>query len=112
MWKSFFAACPEKFEIVLSGLALKEIEKIVHYSKEDVVQFFRERKISASLIGTTESNVEMSKAFIKKGVHYPDSLHAAIALNSGCRVFLTFNKKDFNAIEGWIEVREPEELFP
>lgn len=109
--EDFFKACPKRYEIVLSGLALKEIEKKVYYSKSDVLGFFEERKIRIELIEPKKGVLERSRKLMAKGVHYPDSLHAALALNSKCEVLLTFNKKDFRVIDSQIEVREPAELL-
>jgi len=110
--EDFFKSCPKKCVIVLSGLALKEIEKVVHYSKKEIVEFFEEKKIEIKIIEAGERDVEKSWKLKMKGIHYPDSLHAALALNSKCGILLTFNKKDFRIIESQIEVREPAELIP
>jgi len=107
----FFRACPKRHVIVLSGLGLKEIEKVVHYSKSDLLGFFGERKIRTELIEPKKEDVEQSQRLMAKGIHYPDSLHAALALNSKCEILLTFNKKDFVAIGSQIEVKEPAELL-
>jgi predicted nucleic acid-binding protein len=107
----FFTQAPKKHIIVLSSLAFKEMEKIVHYSREDTIEFFKERKIKTETIQVQEKDRRDAIRFRNKGIHALDALHAALAINSTCDILLTFNLKDFEQIKDQILVKEPTDLL-
>lgn len=110
--EEFFKACPERYLIVLSGLALSEIKKISFYKREETLKFFEEQKIKTELIEAEEKEKQAALQFYRKGMHYADALHAALAINAKCDALVTFNKKDFKTVENAIKVAEPAELIP
>jgi len=108
--EDFLITCPGKYEIVLSDHTLAEIEKIVHYTPESTIKFFINLDIKCEIVETSKNDVAMAKELNKKGSHFSDALHAAIALNKNCQFILTFNKKDFTFVENNISVVEPADL--
>ncbi|MBN2067748.1 MAG: PIN domain-containing protein, partial [Candidatus Diapherotrites archaeon] len=107
----FFKQCLKNCTIILSGLALQEIEKIAHYPKEETLRFFKEREIEVEVVEACQKDARTARQFLKKGGHYSDALHAALAINSSCTILLTFNKKNFTAVENLLKVREPADLI-
>lgn len=110
--ENFFNQSPREYVVVLSGLALKEIEKIVHYRRESTIEFFKERKIKTEIIEVREKDKQSALKLCSRGMHSMDAMHAALAINSKCDALLTFNKKDFNLVRNLIEVKEPAGLIP
>jgi len=90
--------------LIISSLALKEINKICKTQTEDVISYFKENNILFEYA--------QKKAFLKtsnfesKGIHFPDSMHIAIAITNYCHAIITFNKKDFDK-QTEIAVLEP-----
>jgi predicted nucleic acid-binding protein len=95
---------------VFSDLTLNEIKKHCFYDKEDVIELLTAFEIQFEFVKLTDRDKELSKKFFAKGVHAPDCIHAAFAMNCGCEILVTFNKKDFLALEGLILVLSPNEL--
>ncbi|MFH1751576.1 MAG: PIN domain-containing protein [archaeon] len=109
--EDFFKECSEKYLIVLSKHAMEEIERIVCYNKEDTKNFFKEMRIPIETIQTISEDNRIAREFFRKGIHFADALHVALAVRANCEILLTFNKKDFKLVEGIIKVREPKELI-
>ena len=63
----------------------------------------------AQEIKITKAIREKSKEFEKQGVHFPDSIHAAVAFVENA-TFVTFNIKDYQNIKG-LKVIEPNAFF-
>lgn len=108
--ENFFADCHKKYVLIISDHTLKEINKKVHYSREDVFNFLFEENISFEFVEATTADFELARRFVVKGVHFEDALHAAIAINSKCFVIVTFNIRDFKAISE-ICAKEPSGLL-
>ncbi len=49
------------------------------HSKEEVFNFFSERKIQAEFIEGTEKDYQTASVFQRAGIHATDALHAALA---------------------------------
>lgn len=107
----FFARCLDKYTILLSDHTLSEIENIVHYSEQQTADFFITLGIDVEIINAGDREIEDAKEYAKMGVHKADALHVAIAINAGCNFIVTFNKKDFPAVEDLIQIQEPEEVI-
>jgi len=81
--------------IIVSPLTISEICKITKIQKDDVLEILSEFGIKVLLINKQEIN---HTKFIELGLHYPDSLHAALAESLGCDAIITFNTKDFKGL--------------
>lgn len=94
--------------LVLSRLFFKEINTVLNLDKDAVLDFLS----TFSLIIEEYAPKEISDpAFFEKlGIHYPDSLHLVLAIESKCDCLVTFNKKDFVNAEKFIPVREPSDF--
>ena len=110
--REFLVVCGEKRHIlVLSELFFKEVGDVAGLSKEDVLEYFggissvqcvgfgqREQKEAAKLSHTT-------------GIHFPDSLHATIAIQNKCNYIVTWNLKDFDCVEDIINSATPRDFI-
>ncbi len=108
--ENFFDRCPDRYVVILSDLALREIEKIVYYSKEQTLEFFEGFGIKTEVICTKEEDSRKTQELCRVGMHEADASHAAFAINSKCDVLLTFNKRHFEKVRNLIAVKEPNEL--
>ena len=109
--ETFFARCSGRYTIILSGHTLREIENIVHYSAQQTADFFITLGIDVEIIKEGDREIKDAKEYSEMGVHKADAPHVAIAINGGCKFIVTFNKKDFLAVEGLIQILEPEEVI-
>ncbi|MFH1588875.1 MAG: type II toxin-antitoxin system VapC family toxin [Candidatus Diapherotrites archaeon] len=93
--------------LVLSNWFFDEINRH-HFTKEDVLKYLEEKEITFELV--EEKQKQDLNEFTKKGIHYSDAVHIAIALKHKCDCIVTFNSKDFNKIKDKIQVFEPNEF--
>ena len=100
----------EKHTILLSGLFFAEIEKKIYLDKQEVISQFTTLGVAIELIPNPEQTIRTSD-FVKRGLHYPDSVHAAFARTGNCDCIVTFNKRDFDKINDLIAVFEPSDFF-
>ena len=98
----------EKHTLVLSGLFFNEIKRSAFQEKEFILGYFSKLGIVVEELAVPPK-VSLQD-FHSKGMHFPDSLHAFLALHSGCSCLVTFNRKDFIALEAFIPVLEPTQL--
>ena len=104
--RDFFENVKEqKHFLVLSKLFFREVNKIIYLDKTAVLSELFGCKIK--VVNTTKNDLILSN---KLNAHYPDSLHAAIAINNGCDCIVTFNIKDFSQISGSLNVLLPSDL--
>jgi predicted nucleic acid-binding protein len=108
--ENFFRRCSGKVVLVISDYVLMEIKKIIGLDKDSVCEIFSELNIQFELVGQSKAMPRLEHKFYLKGVHYPDSLHAAFAVAYNCEAIITFNKKDFLPASSLISVLEPLEL--
>ncbi|MFH1663303.1 MAG: PIN domain-containing protein [archaeon] len=97
--------------LVLSDLFYKEIKDIIKLDKKSVNQFFFSVKVFFEETEFAEQDFRESKKLESFGVHYPDSLHAAIAIRTKCNSIATFNSKDFKGLREKIKVVEPRDFI-
>ena len=90
---------------------MAEIEKTIHYEKKQVLEFFESFGIKAELVECGSKEIGKAKEFLRKGMHWLDALHAAIAISAKCDFIASFNVSDFKIIEGLIPARMPLELI-
>jgi len=110
--KDFLINCQkERHIIIISDLTLKEIKKIGYYSQEEVEELLKQYDIIFEIIESNEERVKKAKRIEQEmGVHYPDSLHIQLALDSKADAIVTWNLKDFESAEGLIPIRSPADL--
>ena len=97
----------EKNTLVLSELFFKEVKKTISLEPDEILNTLNEIGV---FFETVEIRHEMVIELEKKGIHYPDSLHASTAILNGCDCIATFNKKDFEKINERIEIISPSEF--
>lgn len=101
-----------EFFIVISDWTVKELMAREQVSREELMSALSPYQLIQKLeIVTPDSNDFEEAKRIKKqtGIHYPDSMHAALAKKAGA-IIVTWNTKDFNLVKDIIEVRTPKEL--
>lgn len=108
--EDFFYRCHKKHTLVLSNHAVNEIRKFTYYPKDEILSFFKSQEIEIDFIDEDKKDIELAEIFLKRGIHFTDALHTAIAINAKCAALVTFNTKDFEKIYE-INVKEPVELF-
>ena len=110
--KDFLINCQkERHIIIISDLTLKEIKKIGYYSQEEVEELLKQCDIIFEMIESNKERVRKAKGIEREmGVHYPDSLHIQLALDSKADAIVTWNLKDFESAEGLIPIRSPADL--
>jgi len=109
--EDFFSFCKaKKIVLIFSDFTFQELKKKSFYSKEQAIELLSELGLSIEIRETEEKDSSIIKEIIQK-IHYPDSVHAFIALSQKCNAIITWNKKDFEPIEGLIKVLTPEEFL-
>jgi len=110
--KDFLINCQkERHIIIISDLTLKEIKKIGYYSQEEVEELLKQYDIIFEIIESNEERVKKAKRIEQEmGVHYPDSLHIQLALDSKADAIVTWNLKDFESAEELIPICSPADL--
>lgn len=98
----------EKHILVLSELFFKEVFNASRFDKTNILNYFKSLEIVFEIF---EGNSKLSpKDFLKRGLHFTDSMHAAIAVFHKCDCIVTFNIKDFEKVKDKIRVFEPNEF--
>ena len=110
--ENFFCLCRERnIIVVISGLFLKEVKSKTFLTEKEILDYFKSiYLIKYELAFPTAKVDERNKELKAKGLHYPDSLHAAYALETNCEYLVTWNKKDFELLENLIKVISPDEV--
>jgi len=104
-------ALREKWIIVISGVVKEEIlkKKIALADLEEKL----DRLMQVNLLEEIEAekeDVELSRKIIReRGLHFPDSLHAALAIRA--RAIIVTRTKHFELVKNLVEVRKPEDLL-
>ena len=103
----FIKAKLNGYVLVLSELFLFETEKRAHFDKKWV-------SIELDKIGVAyewfTSPTNSAPIEISAMIHFPDSLHVVLALESRSEYIVTFNIKDFLPANRWIKVIKPDEI--
>ncbi|MFH1225279.1 MAG: type II toxin-antitoxin system VapC family toxin [Candidatus Diapherotrites archaeon] len=110
--EAFLSLCDEgDHTLVLSDLFFGEIEKIISLGKADVIGLLKKYNAKTETAGEGNKSKEADKLQKKTGMHFADSLHLALALDSKCDVLVSWNKGDFSAAEKFIRCLTPEEFI-
>lgn len=94
--------------LVLSDWFFKEVKKFCYLEQKEIIDYFTKLEIQVETVKTNEKI--NYKEFAKKGIHFPDSLHIALAVHYNCNCIVTFNIKDFEKAKDTILVFEPKEF--
>ena len=94
--------------IILSNLFFEEIKWKTFLDRDSAIDYFRKAGIKIDCPKESGRNAfEISK----KGIHWSDAMHVKIAVESGCCMIVTFNKKDFEPASSLIQIIEPREFI-
>lgn len=110
--EKFFEFCKrDEISLVISELFLREVKSNIGLNNyEEILEYFNSIfKIKYECVLFSAEVKARGKEFESMGIHFPDSVHAAFALNTGCKYLVTWNKKDFLPIENLIRVISPDE---
>jgi predicted nucleic acid-binding protein len=80
-----------------------------HFTKEDVLNELKERKINFELV-KSDKKTKINE-FLKQGIHASDAFHIAIAIKEKCDCIVTFDLKDFSKAKNIIKIFEPKEFM-
>ncbi len=90
-----------KSEILKKKIALKDLEeKILELEQEGILEYVEAEK---------KDYERAEKIYRDKGLHFPDSLHAAIAIKH--KAIMVTRTKHFDAVKDVLELRKPEDLL-
>lgn len=104
--EAFFERIKEgEHTLVLSNWFFREVKKITYLSRVEILEYFNKLGINVDVV-EQKGKLNLSE-FSSKGLRFPDSLHAAIAVAQKCECIVTFNIKDFKGLEDRIAVLEP-----
>ncbi len=106
----FFDKVVQRGHIVaLSDLFFREVEQICYLNKDEVLKYFQKICVKTLLV---EFNKKIRfEEFAKIGIHFPDSLHVAIAVHYNCDCIVTFNLKDFSKASEKIPAFSPGNFY-
>ena len=108
--QELFARCTELQSLVISHVMVLEVKKVTGLTLADIKETLESFACSVEYIDALPET-QLVEAFIKKGIHRSDAMHAALAVKSKCTTFVTFNIKDFRPLQALMRVCEPHELF-
>ena len=110
--KDFLSKCSlSDYELVLSDLTLNEIRKIAYLEEDEVKQLLSGFGIKFKIETTTKGTIELSRVIEKKtGIHRPDSIHVALAVQSKSDFIITWNIKDFVKANIFVKSITPDQL--
>ena len=95
--------------LVLSGLFFKEVARKTRLPVKDVLEYFSNTGMQVEIMPATGAAARHQLE--KMGVPYPDSVHAALAIEIRCDALVTFNVRDFEAAKSKISVLAPDEFY-
>ncbi len=98
-----------RHEIVLSNLFFDEVKKKTKMPKESICGYFENIGADFSC-HESEGFVDFRK-FEDMGIHFPDSIHLALAVNLNCNCIVTFNVVDFENAEKIINIFLPSDFY-
>ena len=100
-------ASKSKIVLLVSDLFFQEIKDKLKLDKKSIAEYFSSINILLEYGEVCESDLVFAKKIEKCKIHYPDSVHIAIAKRTGCEFIVTFNIKDFKKANSFIISKEP-----
>ena len=101
-----------KYEIVISNFVVKEVSKVLRISEHEAIPYFDEFTSSGKLEIHKVSERQAEFAYElqnKKGLHFGDAIHAAVAVDHGAPI-VTRNIKDFVKVKNIAKAYRPEQM--
>jgi predicted nucleic acid-binding protein len=101
--EGFFVECGKQgHTLVLSSVFFREVRHSTNLSEQDILRNFPDG-IRLQIVEATPADFAESSALSKRrGVHFPDSLHAALAIRCKCDYIVTWNLKDYDCVRDLI----------
>lgn len=100
------------FVLVLSSWFIKEVERVISLTKEDIVETMQERGVVFEFVKPMENVSKEAKRIARSyNLHYNDAIHVAIAKEYECDFIVSWNKKDFEKVENIIKCKTPKEII-
>ena len=100
------------FVLVLSSWFIKEVERVISLTKEDMVETMQNKGVVFEFVEPMENVSKEAKRIERNyNLHYNDAIHVAIAKEYGCDLIVSWNKKDFEKVEGIIKCKTPKEFI-
>ncbi len=110
--KNFFDFCKkEKHIILLSDWFFKEVQKIIFLNRKDVLEEFKRMKVNVFVIEKKPNKKLIYKIIKEFNLHYSDSIHVAVAYENKSDFIVTWNKKDFEKANEFVECIYPKEFL-
>ena len=105
--EQFFEKAKENKDIlILSSHTIKEIRAKILWTNEEIIALLQKGNL-VELIKIQETDYEKALFISKKGIHFEDAMHVALAIKAKCDCIITFNKKDFEVTQDLIPAEEP-----
>lgn len=111
--RSFVDICSRMgFILVLSSWFIKEVERVISLTKEDIAGTLQGRGVVFEFVEPMKNFPEEARQIARNyNLHYNDAIHVAIAKEHGCDLIVSWNKKDFEKVESIIKCKTPKEII-
>lgn len=96
--------------LILSELFFREVKTKLGLNRQSISEYFNFLKINFEETNFIKNDFIKSKEIEAEGIHFPDSLHVALAFRTKSDCIATFNVKDFKKISNKIKVMEPKDF--
>lgn len=108
--EAFFDNCREDM-FILSSLFLDEVKEKGYYSSDEVNEFFINKQLKTFFVIASKEDLLLAKQLMRRGMHFTDAAHAAIAVRMNCDYLVTWNEKDFRQVGDLIKVVTPSHFW-
>ncbi len=107
----FFQFCRENgHKILVSEKVLGELRRKFRLSREDVEMYLDGVGVEYRVLPVTPEVTGKERVMRGRGVHRGDATHAAFALAHKAKL-VTYNRKDYEAVEDLIDVGYPSDFY-
>ncbi|MBN1941535.1 MAG: type II toxin-antitoxin system VapC family toxin [Candidatus Diapherotrites archaeon] len=108
--RRFFTACRVLgIELVISELFVMEVKRITGLGRKEIEETLEQLNVNFLFVENTE-NKKAKEIERKTGIHFTDALHIANAQETGCKLIITWNTKDFERAKNLIPCRRPSDF--
>lgn len=110
--ENFFSLCKKLSAVlVLSKPFFEEVEKTIGMDSSSAQEFVKEQGIAVELPqDMPEYRAKADELGRRFSVHFPDSLHLAIAAYLKCAFLVSWNKRDFSGAQHFLPCLTPAEF--
>ncbi|MFH0986512.1 MAG: PIN domain-containing protein [Candidatus Micrarchaeota archaeon] len=96
---------------ILSDLVLDEVNRKAYYSQIEIEELLTKFKINFEFALANENTKIKAKEIERlTGIHWPDSFHVQLAIDSKSDVVITWNTLDFIKADRLVRCLTPEQL--